>query len=135
MVFKFTIAVFGLILTTLISYGVYKYNSLNNIIAEKDKQIRDLLAEEKILNAEIIVLKSNEDTLKQSLKDQNEKLSKLAIENEANLKKFHEWRNKANNEKYKNSKLNSLLTEAKAKTCEDGININKSISSLRYEDL
>ena len=116
---------------------VYKYISLNGVINDKENNIlaleATLMATKLRLNTEQINSKSLESKLV-ALND--EIIAKAKLNKELSLK-YEEWSNKPPEIKYVNKVVKEIVVETKYVdgVCEDGLDLNKKISGLKYEDL
>lgn len=110
---KFYNIIIVILSTFLVSILITLY-----FIDAKNKWLLNSLTE---ANEQIVLLKTNNITLKASIEDQNKKITIHKIEYEQKLKQYEAWKNQPIEVKYK-----YITKEVKSNECED---IKKSIDS------
>lgn len=121
---------------------LWKFHSLSNeikelkeIIQNKELAINNLTLANKVSEASVTRLKDELEISNKNLTDiiEERKLLKIDIE---------KYKQQSITSKIKNkelqdiiSKVNSRLNKTKEEVCKEGIDLNKKISELKYEDL
>jgi len=116
---------------------VYKYYSLTGEISDRDNvilKLRKTVSDTKLrLNTE----NGNVASLKETIRLNNEDIERKTIANKELKRKFEEWKAKPPKIKYVNKVVNKIITETKyvKGKCEDGLELNRKISNLKYENI
>ena len=86
---------------------------------------------------EVSILRNNEKKLSAAIAESKNKLEEMSVSLKEKTKKFEEWKNKKDHEKY-SSKIMEIFKMIDASkidsTLDTCLNINKKISGLSYED-
>ena len=86
---------------------------------------------------EVSILRNNEKKLSAAIAESKNKLEEMSVTLKEKTKKFEEWKNKKDHEKYSNKimEIFKMIDESKIDNTLDAcLNINKKISGLNYED-
>lgn len=127
-----------LIFITAIVTGVgYKIYSLNSVIEDQKIIISDITNEKKALELKLTVEKSNTVRLKENIEYTNKELELLASKNKNLAVEFEEWKKRPPEIKYKTKVIKEIITNTEYVNgnCEDGLELNRKISEMKYEDL
>jgi len=126
-----------LIVIISISVGVYiKITSLEKEIQDLKHRLELTTKSNGELTSQIIACESNRDLIKIKLEEQNKLLEKYKNDIKEKSKKLKEWMNKPPKIKYKvvYKYIDKKVDYNKA-TCKEGIELNKAISNINYDDL
>lgn len=131
------LAMFGILLTIILGYVGYKYNDMSNQIEYLQHNLELNISKNNQNVLELALLKGNENRLKQALDEVNKQLKQISLDKEDIEKKFEDYKNLPLDKKVTNKELLELLKKDDQfkKTCEYGLQLNKKISGLKYEDL
>lgn len=129
-------AAIGVVILAIIGGIWYKYNDLNNQIEYLQTQLDRNISKNNEYRLEMAISKGNVDKLKEALNTTNDQLKKLTVDKNKISKAFEDYKNLPLENKIKASDFKELLQkDAKFKeTCEYGLELNKKISGLKYED-
>lgn len=127
-----------LIFITAIVTGVgYKIYSLNSVIEDQKIIISDINNEKKALELKLTVEKTNTVRLKENIEYTNKELESLASINKNLTSEFEEWKKRPPEIKYRTKVVKEIITNTEYVNgkCEDGLELNRKISEMKYEDL
>lgn len=119
------------------SYIWYKIYSLNTELEQVTYNYNRCIDMISKLNLELAIKDGNIKDLNESLHIANSKLEELILDKKIIEEEFETYREKTLSDKLSNKKLVELI-ESNAtlkQTCEYGIELNKVIKELKYEDL
>lgn len=128
-----TLAVLGSI-SSYIWYKIYSLNTELEQVTYNYNRCIDMISK---LNLELAIKDGNIKDLNESLHIANSKLEELILDKKIIEEEFETYREKTLSDKLSNKKLVELI-ESNAtlkQTCEYGIELNKVIKELKYEDL
>lgn len=131
------LAIFGVLLAIILGYVGYKYNDMNNQIEYLQHNLELNISKNNQNTLELALIKGSEKRLKQALDEANKQLKQISLDKEDIEKKFEDYKNLPLDKKVTNKELLELLKKDDQfkKTCEYGLQLNKKISGLKYEDL
>ena len=134
---KILLIVFGIIMTIVISVGSWKIFSLSNEISFLKESIE--IKDDKIVELNLINLSNekNISELRRSIDKENFRLLEAYTEKQALINEVNEWKNKPTEIKYVDKVVKEIIKEPKyvKGVCEDGLELNRMIGGLKYEDL
>ena len=134
---KILLIVFGIIMTLVISVGSWKILSLNNEVTFLKESIE--IKDAKIIELNLINLSNekNISELRRSIDIENFRLLEAYTEKQALINEVNEWKNKPTEIKYVDKVVKEIIKEPKyvKGVCEDGLELNRMIGGLKYEDL
>lgn len=111
----------------------WKYWDLTSTIKEQKEEIKTLEQLTVVLRTDLNTERGNVELLKNTVEELNVSIEKISVRNRKIQKEYDRFKNQSVEEKYTQQILN-LLNSGSA-SCQDGIELNKSISGLKYEDL
>lgn len=127
-----------LIFLAIVGSGiVYKYFDLTGDISDRDKTILELRADLSETELRLGTEEMNVATLKNKIDERNKEIARKAAQNQELITKFKEWEKKPPEIKYVNKIVKEIVIETKYEkgVCEDGLELNRQISGLKYENL
>ena len=134
---KILLIVFGIIMTIVISVGSWKIFSLSNEVTFLKESIE--IKDAKIIELNLINLSNekNISELRRSIDKENFRLLEAYTEKQALINEVNEWKNKPTEIKYVDKVVKEIIKEPKyvKGVCEDGLELNRMIGGLKYEDL
>ncbi len=124
-------------ITAIVTCIGYKIYSLNSVIEDQKIIISDITNEKKALELKLTVEKSNTVRLKENIEYTNKELELLASKNKNLAVEFEEWKKRPPEIKYKTKVIKEIITNTEYVNgnCEDGLELNRKISEMKYEDL
>lgn len=134
---KILLIVFGIIMTLVVSVGGWKIFSLNNEVSFLKESIE--IKDAKIVELNLINLSNekNISELRRSIDIENFRLLEVYTEKQALINEVNEWKNKPAEIKYVDKVVKEIIKEPKyiKGVCDDGLELNRMIGGLKYEDL
>lgn len=134
---KVMIILVSIIFITVGGYVSWKFYNLNSkigyleeTIETKDKTIVDL-------NLKLITSESNVNELRLSIEESNNKILQNSLKQKELLAEVDKWKNKPAEIKYVDKVVKTIVKETKyvKGNCEDGLELNRMIGGLKYENL
>lgn len=124
-------------LVALIVLGVlWKIHDLSSEVKERDLVIKVLENNLDTCNTKSNIVTNNNERLLKSINTLNTAVEQLQSNRETMLKDYNRVLQQSNTERVKNRELKKLLEDAKDRnTCEYGLELNKAISNMKYEDM
>lgn len=129
-------AIIGIIILAIISGIGYKYYSLTNEISDLQTELTKSVNDSNNLRLEVALEQSNNKKLKESISSLNEDLKKVTLDKETIKKNFEKYKKLPLKDKVTNEELKKLLNSSSEykNSCEYGIELNKKISGLKYDE-
>lgn len=103
------------------------------LIEENERYEKEI----KTYKQEVSILRKNEKKLSDAIAESKSKLEEMSVDLKEKNKKFEEWRNKHDQEKYSNKivEIFKMIDESRSNaSLEACLNVNIKISGLKYED-
>lgn len=123
-----------IILTSIIGW---KYVDLKWTIADQQDQIEMLTKKNMAHQVDLETEKSNNSILKQTITDLNSSISSYQARNQNLLDNLEKFKTSAAKDKYKSEQAIKIIESKlyQSEDCKAGLELNKMISELKYEDL
>jgi len=128
----------------MVGYVYMKINSLNSKIDGLQASVKQLenklnVKRVELINRDnvIVALNSSIDDMTATIDESNRIIEQQAIDIKTSKDKLHKWMNKPPEVKYKTiyKTIHSDVIDFNQATCKEGIDLNKDIAGLKYEDL
>lgn len=126
-----TIALF---IISVISWKFYDYN---RIIKDQAATIAKLQEQLVVARVDVQTERENVKLITQVVEDQHKTINNLKARNQNIQKKYDDFKKKSDAEKYKSQQALDLMQSKlwASKECSSGLELNKQISKLTYDDL
>lgn len=127
---------FILIAVILIAVG-WKYYSLTSEISDLEDTVTSKNLKISELEKDKMALKFERDDFESALDSVNKEIERMAVNEEKALSELEEWKNKPPEVKYKTiyRDIPQKVEVYKKGDCKDGLELNRAISEMNYEDL
>ena len=125
------------IIITLVSIIGWKYYDLTSTISKQELTIEKLKNAKLILEVDLATERNNVSVLTNTVSELNADIEKMAIRNQNTIEEFNNFKKKADHEKYNSEQALQLLNSKlwTSEDCKEGLELNRMISNLKYEDL
>lgn len=125
------------IVLTIVGIISWKFWDYNRTIEKQAALIQKLQKQVAVYQVDIETEKNNVITITNVVKEQHKTIDSLKARNQNIEKKYEDFKKLTAKEKYKNERALALM-ESKlfsSSNCEDGLELNRRIAKLSYDDL
>lgn len=125
------------IITAIISIISFKFWQLNDTIKKQAAIIETLKHNQQVLTADLEIERENVRVVKEVVKEQHATIDSLKARNQDIQKKYDDFKKLSDAEKYKSQKALDLMRSQlfASSDCQAGLELNRMISKLHYDDL
>ena len=126
-----------IIILVIVAAIGYKYYSLSSEISDLESTVSKNTLKISELEKDKMGLKFERDDFEQALENVNAEIDRMSVNEEKNLEELAKWKNRPPEIKFKTiyKEIPQKVEVYKKGECKDGLELNRVISEMSYEDL
>lgn len=128
--------IIGIIVLAIGGGILFKYNQMSNQIEDLESMLALEISKGNEKSVQLGLANANYNAVKLALDDVNQQLKDITLDKEQVEKELKDFQNLPLSERITSKELKELLAKDDnfKKTCEYGLELNRRISGLKYED-